>query len=954
MKYIQIKFIPCIILASLSLTIGAQTITENETDSLAADKKMVQIAYRKVAQDDLLGGTSVVNMEELMKKNYNTYSLDNMQGYVGGWNGNSLWGMDGDNAGYLVLVDGVPRDASNVQPTEIAQLTFLKSAQSVVLYGSRAAKGAILITTKRGNLEGLNVSVRANTGFQVAKSFPEYLGSAEYMTLYNEARINDNKEIAYSAEQIYNHSSGINPYRYPNINYYSSDYIRKAYNRSDVTAEISGGGKRARFYSNIGYYRQGDYFKFGEAKNNNINRLNMRGNVDVTITNYISAYINANATFYDSKSAKGDYWKTASTARPNRPEYAAPLIPLSYIDPNATAAWDLINSSNNIIDGKYFLGGTQIDQTNIIADYYAAGNSKWTSRQFQFDTGIDINLGKILKGLSFHSKFAVDYATSYTTSFDNKYAVYTPTWSNYNGKDVIVSLKKENNDEKPGTQNVSGSTDKQTIAFSGQFNYENTFNKVHNVSAMLIASGYQQTLSAQYHRVCNANLGLQLEYNYLNKYYVDFSSAMIHSAKLAKGHRTAFSPSLTLAWRLSKESFLADSPFLDDLMLSVSGSIIHQDIDLASGSGDDKKEFYLYESVWTQNDGYGWYDGSSGKYTIPLRGENKDLDFLKRKEISASLKASLWKRLLTVDASFFLNSMEGYLITNPTFYPNYLTTGYPAASFIPYLNYNNNRRIGFDFSVNMNKRLGEVDLTLGVSGTYYDTKATKRDEIYNDYRKREGRPIDGIWGLESVGLFQSDADIKNSPEQKLGSTVKPGDIKYVDQNKDGVIDSNDEIYLGKGGWYGAPFTLGVNFTAKWKNFTLFLLGTGNFGAYGMKNSSYYWISGDNKYSAIVRNRWTEETMSTATYPRLTTESGSNNFRNSDFWLYKTDRFDLAKVQLTYDLPRRALRNAILHELSLYVSGANLLTISKERKHMEMNVGSAPQTRFYNIGVKAVF
>lgn len=298
--------------------------------------------------------------------------------------------------------------------------------------------------------------------------------------------------------------------------------------------------------------------------------------------------------------------------------------------------------------------------------------------------------------------------------------------------------------------------------------------------------------------------------------------------------------------------------------------------------------------------------------------------------------------------------MEGYLITNPTFYPNYLTTGYPAASFIPYLNYNKNRRIGFDFSINMNKRLGEVDLTLGVSGTYYDTKATKRDEIYNDYRKREGRPIDGIWGLESVGLFQSDADIKNSPEQKLGSTVKPGDIKYVDQNKDGVIDSNDEIYLGKGGWYGAPFTLGINFTAKWKNFTLFLLGTGNFGAYGMKNSSYYWISGDNKYSAIVRNRWTEETMSTATYPRLTTESGSNNFRNSDFWLYKTDRFDLAKVQLTYDLPRRALRNAILHELSLYVSGANLLTISKERKHMEMNVGSAPQTRFYNIGVKAVF
>nr|WP_320058177.1 SusC/RagA family TonB-linked outer membrane protein [uncultured Bacteroides sp.] len=954
MKYIQTKFILCIMLASSSLAISAQT-AENEMDSLSGEKApVVQIAYRKVAQDDLLGGVSVVNMEELLKKNYSTSSMDNMQGYVGGWNGNSLWGMDGDNAGYLVLVDGVPREATNVQSSEIAQITFLKGAQAVVLYGSKAAKGAVLITTKRGKVEGLNVSVRANTRFYVAKSFPEYLGSAEYMTLYNEARLNDGKDIAYSTEQIYNHASGKNPYRYPNINYYSSDYIKKVYNYSDVAAEISGGGKRAHFYSNVGYYRQGDFFNFGEAKNNNVNRLNMRGNVDVMINSSISAYINANATFYDAKNAKGNYWEKAATARPNRPEYAAPLIPLSYIDPNATAAWDLINSSNNIIDGNYFLSGTQIDQTNIIGDYYSAGSSKWTSRQFQFDTGVDVKLDKVLKGLSFHSKFAVDYATSYTTSFDNKYAIYTPTWSNYNGKDVIVSLKKENNDEKPGMQNVTGSKDKQTIAFSGQFNYENTFNKVHNVSAMLIAAGYQQTLSAQYHSICNANLGLQLGYNYQNKYYVDFSSAMIHSAKLAEGHRNAISPTLTLGWRLSKEGFLADSPVVDDLMLSVSGGILHQDIDLVTGADDTKKEFYLYEAVWSQNDGYGWYDGSAGKYTIPLRGGNKDLSFIKRKEFSTNLKASLWKKLLTVDASFFMNSMEGYLITNPTFYPSYLSTGYPAASFVPYLNYNNNKRVGFDFAINLNKRFGEVDMTLGVAGTYYDTKATKRDEIHNDYRKREGRPIDGIWGLKSAGLFQNEEEIKNSPEQKLGSTVKPGDIKYVDQNGDHVIDSNDEIFLGKGGWYGAPFTLGVNFTAKWNNFTFFALGTGNFGAYGVKNSSYYWISGDSKYSAIARDRWTESTKATATYPRLTTDNGSNNFRTSDFWIYKTDRFDLAKVQITYDLPKHVLRNIILHDLSVYVSGANLLTISKERKHMEMSVGSAPQTRFYNIGVKAVF
>lgn len=952
MKYIQTRFILCAMIVASPLWAEAQITLGNETDSLAIEQdQMVQVAFRKVAQKDLLGGVSVVNMEELTEKNYNTYSLDNMQGYVGGWNGNSLWGMDADNAGYLVLVDGVPRDANNVMPSEIAQISFLKGAQAVVLYGSKAAKGAICITTKRGKTEGLDVTVRANTGFNVAKSFPEYLGAAEYMTLYNEARTNDGLEPRYTDVQIYNHASGLNPYRYPDINYYSSDYVKKAYNRSEVTAEISGGGTRAHFYSNVSYYRNGDYLNFGEAKNNMTDRFNVRGNVDVNINSFINAYINANATFYNSKSAKGDYWSAAATARPNFPEYAAPLIPLDMIDPNATAAWELLSTSGNIIDGKYFLGGTQANPTNAFADVYAAGSSKWTSRQFQFDTGVDIDLNKLLKGLSFKAMFAVDYATSYTTSFDNNYAIFVPTWSNYNGKDVIVGLTKEGLDERPATQNISGSSDKQTVAFTGQFNYQNTFHKDHNVSAMFIVNGYQQTISAQYHRISNANLALQAGYNYKQRYYADFGAALIHSAKLAPGHRNALSPSLTLGWRLSEEEFLKDSPVVDDMMLSISGSILNQDIDLVV----DGNEFYLYEGVWTQADDYGWYDGSAGKYTFSTKGQNDDLSFIKRKELSVNLRTSLWNKLVTADASFFINSTEGYPIKSPTFYPSYLSTGYPAASFLPILNYNNNRRVGFDFSVNLNQRIGEVDWSLGIFGTYYDTKATKRDEIYDDaYRYREGKPVDGIWGYQSAGLFQSQEEINSWADQSKLGQIRPGDIKYIDQNGDNIIDEKDEVYLGKGGWYGSPFTLGINLTAKWKDFTFFALATGGFGSYGVKNSSYYWVDGEDKYSAVVRDRWTEETAATATYPRLSTLDASQNFRTSDFWMYKANRFDLAKIQVTYDLPKKLLRGSFVKALSAYVSGANLLTISKEREHMELNVGSAPQSRYYNIGVKAVF
>lgn len=944
MKHIKARYILYAMLLASPFTMSAQTA---ENDTLSNDP-LVNVAYRQVAQSDIMGSVAVLDYEALTEKNYNTYSLDNMQAYVSGFNGNSLWGMDGDNdQGYLVLIDGVPRDANNVLPTEIAQVTFLKSAQAVVLYGSRAAKGAILITTKRATNDGLSVSVRANTGVHVAKAFPEYLGAAEYMTLYNEALANDGNAPLYSPEEIYNHSAGLNPYRYPDINYYSSEYIKKAYNYTDVSAEISGGGRRAHFYSNVSYYNQGDFLKVGEAANNNTSRFNVRGNVDVHINDFVKAHINANTTFYDAKSAKGDYWNVASTMRPNFPQHAAPLIPIDLIDPNATGALELIAASGNIIDGKYFLGGTQQNTTNAFADMYAAGRSKWTSRQFQFDTGVDVDLQRVLKGLTFKTNFALDYATSYNTSYDNTYAIYTPTWSNYNGKDVIVGLTKEGLDEKSGNQNIGGSTANMTILFNAMFDYNRTFAQKHNVSALLVASGFQQTISGAYHRISNANLGVQAAYNYDKRYYADFSGALVHSAKLAPGHRQAFSPSLTLGWKIGNESFMEGSDF-DDLTLSVSGSIINQDIDIA--------DYYLYAPVWkTDNYGYEWNDGNLSQFVTSSRGQNDLLTFIKRKEFSMNVNGALFDKTLTFDASYFIQSMEGYTITNTTTWPSHLATGYPEQSFIPTINYNNNARTGLDISVNYNKTWGDFTLGAGLNATAYETLATRRDEVYTDHRQRAGKPLDGIWGYECLGIFQSQDEIDSWVPQNLGSTVRPGDLKYVDQNGDGVVNADDQVYLGRGGWYGNPLTFGANLTLKYKSFTLFAIATAGYGAYGLKNSSYYWIDDQDKYSAVVRDRWTPETAATATYPRLTVTEGANNFVTSNFWMYSTKRIDLAKVQLTYEMPQSVLRNnKVVKGFSAYISGSNLLTISPERKHMEMNIGSAPQTRFYNLGVKLVF
>ncbi len=932
------------ILAGVALgSLSAAAAPEEGADSLVSENQ-VQVAFRKVDRNELLGGVEVLDVENLLKKNYiNDLNSTTLKGYVPGFNGTSLWGLDADNAGFLVLIDGVPRDLNNIPPTEVKDITFMKGSQAVVLYGSRAAKGVIYITTKRGQEGPLRIDAHVNTGWHVAKSYPEYLGSAEYMTLYNEARVRDGLGILYSPEEIYNTASHVNPYRYPDVDMYSDKYIKKAYNRTDADVEISGGNQRARFYTNINYFRMGNYIDFGEAKKNFTDRFSVRGNVDVNITDWIKTTVNAAATFYNARGAHGDYWATAATFRPNR---ISPLIPVSMVNPGATDAAGLVNNSSNLVDGM-FPAGTTVDPTNIFADYYFKGYNKFTSRQFQFDAGIDIDLRKITRGLSFHTQFAVDYATTYNTGYYNSYATFVPTWSNYNGSDEIVGIRQEGKDEHSGVQNVSDSHSNQTIHFSANFDYARTFGGVHNFHALAGVNGWQRTFSGTYHRTSNANLGIQADYNYDNRYYADFSIAGVHSSKLAEGHRQAWSPSGTIGWRISQEEFLKDSPVVNELMLSASASKLHQDIDIA--------EYYMYSANYSESGWYSWAAGGQGAFN-PRRGANPDLTYITREEFSVNLRGEFLDRMLGLTASFFTIKNDGLIISNSTKVPSYFMTYYPESSFIPYLNYNANRRTGFDFGVKFNKTFGEFELGVGVNGTYYDTKATKRDEIWGeDYLYREGRPVDGIWGYVSDGFFASDEEAAAADQKALGgSDLKGGDIRYVDVNKDGIIDTKDQVFLGKGGWYGDPFTLGVNITAKYKGFTLFVHGTGGFGAKGVKNNSYWWVAGDGKYSAAVRGRWTPETAATATYPRLTTTNGANNFTTSDFWIYSRDRFELAKVQLTYDFPSRLFHGPIIKGLSVYVSGDDLLMISKNRKIMEMNVGSAPQSRFYNVGATVTF
>ncbi len=914
----------------------------------AAETDTINVAFRQSDVRDVIVPVSSVNVKELLEKNYNTYSLDNMQALVAGYNG-QLW----NQGEALVMVDGVPRDANNVLPTEIEDITFMKGASAVVLYGSRAAKGVILITTKRGKIAPLKITARADYQLDAAKSFPKYIDGAQYMTLYNQALTNDGLATKYTEEDIYNTALGANPYRYPNQQFYTSDYVKKTKSRWDVTAEFEGGGKFAQFYTNISYYRVGDFINFGEGKDNFTDRLNIRGNIDLRLADWATGWVNANATYYNQRNSNSDFWGAASTLRPIR---VAPFVPVSYIDSDDANSLALINNTKNIIvdpaglpAGRYFLGATQDDRTNALADMYGAGYNTWTSRQMQFDMGAKFDLASILKGLTFKTMFAVDYSTSYSTAINDSYDSFRVNWSQYDGKDVVGTLDVMSEYKHTGTLNASNSAEKQTIAWNGQFDYVNTFD-AHNLHATLVANGYQQTISGEYHKVSNANLGLQVSYNYGHKYYADLAGNVIHSAKLAEGHREAFSPSITLGWRLTGEEFMKDINWLNDLRLTAGYTVLNQDLDI--------EEFYMYKNIFTATGTWwGWSDANNSIQTSDSqRGGNEDLGFVKRKEFTVGLNGAMFDNKVKFAVNYFNTTTDGLLAQPDYIYPSYMHTYWPVSTFIPYINYGKNRRQGLDFSVMYNEKFGDVDFGAQLFGQTTTSKNLQvAENVEYDYLRREGKYTDGLWGLQCLGYYNSQDEIDNAEAKSSFGDVKPGDLKYVDQNGDGTIDSKDEVELGR---WSAKFTGGLNLTLKYKNFTLFAMLTSQFGGKALKNDTYNWVYGERKYSDVVLGAWTAEKFANGesiSYPRLTTQGGDNNFRASDYWMYSTDRVDLQRVQLTYEFDTNIFgANSIVKGLQVYVNGSSLLTIAGEREQMLRNVGSAPQTRSFTLGAKVQF
>ena len=922
-RYFKVLTLLSFVMLCLTGKIQAQETLKKGNINMG-NKDTVNIAFSKADRNDLTGSTSFINAGDVTRYD-NTQSVSEaLLGRVPGLLGyNNIRGI----GSALFIVDGLPRDISTINLAEVEQITVLKDINSSILYGSAAVNGVVLITTKRGNAQKRQMNFTLYSGISVPTQLPNYLSSADYMTLYNEARANDGLSPLYSDDMIAKYKTG-NRYQYPDIDYYSNEYLKSYKPMSKAMAEFSGGNKNTTYYTNLGWEQVGSLLDFGEGKNSKQNRFNIRGNVDIKINSFIKSSLDAVAIITNKRSPVVDYWGNASTLKPN---LFSPLIPISLIDPKN----QLLISRKNDVNGMYILGGTQSYLTNPIASIYCGGHNENIQNNFSFNNKIDFDLSSLVKGLAFHTNFSFDYYTMYDISVNNAYSVYEPVWAG----DSIVSLTKYGNDKHDETQTISDPYYERRLGFHGLLDYNRTFSQIHQVSASLLAFGNLYKVVGNFQGNKNVNLGLRLNYIYDKKYMVDFSSSYVNSVKLPEKSRSAFSPSLGLAWVISSEDFMSSAEAIDYLKLRLTGGILNSDLGIGG--------FYYYLDRYDYSGSYSWNEQNSylKQGVVSVYGGNETLKFETRKELNFGLEGSFFNQKLYLETNVFASSYYNQITRPQTMYPSFYST------FIPYQNFDDNAYRGAEVGLTYKQNVGNLQVVLGANALYSTSEVMKKDEIYADsYQYRKGRPVDASFGLVADGLFMDQEDIDNHATQAFGN-VKPGDIKYIDQNNDDIIDENDEVQIGRS---QAPFAFGLNLRLTYKNLSLFAIGNGRIGADSYISGNYYWVDQDDKYSEYILNRWTEATKATATYPRLTTSASSNNFRNSTFWLYRDNYFTLQRAQLTYEFPQNMTKMLGMKGLSCFLDASNLLTISKHRDIKDLRVGSEPYYRSFSLGVKTMF
>ncbi|WP_294083336.1 hypothetical protein [Proteiniphilum sp. UBA5384] len=911
-------------------------VTKLYLDADTAEDVMVNLPYlakekyRVVGDVDFIDGSKEYNRDS--RTMLNSAIVGKVAGSLGGLNINGL-----GNA--LIVIDGIPMGSENLTLQDVDQIVVLKDAISRLLYGMEADVPVIMITTKKGKANEKKLQLFAEHGVKQAISYPKFLDAASYMETYNMANRNDGANVDfYSQELIQNTRDGIDPVLYPDNDYYSSKYVKNLTNYTNVYGTVSGGNDKTQYMLSLDWTNTPGWNQIQNTVNN---KLRVRGRVDFTINNWLKMNSQVLASYNISKGPRiGNYWTKANSLLPNAfPE----LIPISRISNLET----LPNYST--VNEAFLLGGTSIYQNTMHGDLLRNGSQSLMQRYVQSLIGYHVDLKRITTGLSAHGAVSFDFYNVFQQMINNTYSVYEPGSVNVDNNFPVTQIGVDKVTTKQTINNNAGVVN-QSVKWNYTLNYDRTFDE-HRISAVGLGYGsyYNENDLVQAPR--KLAFGGQASYMLSDKYIIEGALLGQSSMKVKPSKRYGFSKSTGAAWIISEEDFLNGNSLINYLKLRASyGQFVSDPFTNGPYLG-----YFLNEDIFANSYIFTYNNGLISNRSIKLENIDNHIDWERRNELSVGMDMSTFNNQLKFNITF-TNSYSFDNVTNMgAIKPNTL------GAIIPFSNYNATNYQTLNIGLKLNKKLGDFHLGLGAYYTLSVAKIKKIAETQyvepeNKHLSKVNKDARAMWGLIAERLFldtdfATDGTLNDDIPTPTWGDVKPGDIKYLDYNKDGVINDDDQTIIGRN---SNNNFLSFNIGLIYKQWELFLLPIMSWGGQDYKNSEYYWFKGNEaKYSIEALHSYSPENPDAySVYPRLSLGSSSNNYRNSTFWLYERAQFGIESTQLSYQLLFKDNPDAF--RMKLYCRGTNILMLAKDREVLELNFGSAPQSRIFSIGAIVTF
>ena len=907
------------------------------------------------AQDYGTGAISTASGDDL----YKTVNPNLTNTFVGNFSGMNVYqgtGELGSNNGKWMIrgigsygmgswslakffVDGFEVNAEYVcaiSPSEIEKVEVLKDAAALALYGEKGANGIIRITTRRGVEGKTSVQARVRYGIQAPQSLNKPLGSFEYASLYNQAVSNDNGmrwTPAYSEEQLaaYRDGTGID------VDWY--DKAMRDYGTfSDVDVILNGGTKGARYNINLDYVgNQGllSAKNSDSTKNLGYNRFNVRANLDFSVLKIFEVRFDMGGRI----------------EMLHRPNYAISSL-FSNLQKYPSNIYDVYDD-----EACENYSGTAVYPNNPYASVHGLGWYSYKGRSLQTNLSVREKLDMVTPGLYLEEAVSL---YSYTLSTYSKTANYA-RW--HNGSTTTTDQTTTLTASGYGSAGMQDR--KQGRITAG---YDHAFGKHHLTTALnfyLSAFKGDGYFSYKYNV---ANLNGFVNYVYDGRYVVEAAFSEFGNDAYAPGHRWAFYPTVSAAWVVSNEGFMKGSAF-DWLKVRASAGLSgYSDSAATSVLADySSKGRYLFKDYYTYSYIGSFYTGAtSGTWQttlVPMFIPNENVHSEKSLKYNLGVDARIGGLSASIDA--FLDKRSDILTLDKSL------MGYYGKQY-SFSNSGKMTNAGFEAELGYSGKSG--DFTYGIDGmvSFARNRVDFMDEVpaAHSYNEATGRPFGTYIGLVADGFYDiTDFDdsgnlVPTLPTPAFGA-VQPGDIKYLDLDKNGIVDQNDVTRIGRS-WV-PEWGFAMNFRFGWKGFDLQCMMQGVAGVSANLlsnwNQNVAFVDNGNAYE-IARGAWAYypaegiDNRAGATYPRLTTRSNENNYRDSSFWIKDASFLKCRNLELGYSFDAEKLQKAHISGLRCFVSAQNVFTISPFQRDYNLDPenlsGLYPAIKSFNAGVSITF